>query len=140
MASRRRTKIERIKVIATKLIEGLQPATTLRELVDLEYTEIRDHDIGHPNGVTTPDKGRILTQCELLIKTFRAMIKEVDESVQGAVDKKVGHLQPVGIEVGTIDFCEFVFEVNDEKTKMRDTIAKGVFEVFLAVLRAVKAD
>ncbi|KAK4897592.1 hypothetical protein LTR27_004738 [Elasticomyces elasticus] len=101
-------------------------------------TEMCDHDIDHPNGVTTPDKGRILTQCALLIKTFRAMIKEVAESVQEAIDKEVSVLELLRIE--GIMWYEAISDKTDEQIKMRDATVTGIFRAFSAVLSAAEAD
>ncbi|KAK5715320.1 hypothetical protein LTR17_016836 [Elasticomyces elasticus] len=144
MATSRRTKIEQIKAIAKQLIKNLRAVTTLEELVDLEsydvaaFIEMRDYDIDHSNGVTCPGKERLLTHCQFLIENFRAMIKEVDESVQEAIDKEVSVLELLRIE--GIMWCEAISDKTDEQIKMRDAIATGIFRVFIAVSSAAEAD
>ncbi|KAK3642267.1 hypothetical protein LTR56_010844 [Elasticomyces elasticus] len=134
MASRRHTKIE---------------LTTLDELVNLEsyeqvqssvatITEMREHDIDHPNGVNSPGKKRLLMHCQFLSESFRAMIEEVDESVQEAIDKEVSVLEMLQIE--GIMWYEAISDKTDEQIKMGDAIATGIFRVFIAVLSAANAD
>ncbi|KAK5720126.1 hypothetical protein LTR15_007399 [Elasticomyces elasticus] len=87
MASTRRTKIEHVKVIASKLIEDVEPVTTLDELVCLESYDV----------------------LELL-------------------------------QIEGIMWYESISDKTDEKIKMRDAIATGIFRVFVAVLSAANAD
>ncbi|KAK5693466.1 hypothetical protein LTR97_010035 [Elasticomyces elasticus] len=160
MACARRTKIEHVKAIKADRLQQSRisslrisnqsvPVTTLEELVVLEsydqvqtsvavISEMRDCDIDHPNDVAPPGKERLLTHCQFLIETFRSVMKEVDDSVQEAIDKEISVLELLQIE--GIHWYESRSDKPDEQIKMRDAIATGIFRVFIAVLSAANAD